>query len=357
MNLAPQVQQFLDASPTEPLDHLTLTERRELMRNISDANFLRSSRRAGAVASVTQYMVPVAGGEIVVRAYRPSRRAPLPAHILLHGGGWWMGSVFERVNDAIARHRCVHADCAVFAVQYRLAPEHPFPAAIADVYATLRWLSGEAAGLGIDAGNISIGGTSAGGNLAAAVALRARDEGGPDLVFQLLEVPSLDLTGETLRKALTGDELRPLGRYIADFDDIVRRYLDDDPGLASNPLASPLRADDLSGLPPAHVMTAELDPLRVEGEAYARRLVSAAVAATAARHSGAVHATGFLTRVWEPARKWEREAALVLRQAHQQAPPDTGASASDLPGNSADRPPLQKERRVQIRRGEQCDHL
>jgi len=239
---------------------------------------------------------------------------PLPAHVVLHGGGWWLGSISERVNEAICRYRCLHANCVVFAVEYRLAPEHPFPAAIGDIHAALCWISASAAELGIDARNISLGGTSAGANLAAAVTLMARDGSGPPLAFQLLEVPSLDLTGEIVREALATEELRPMASFVAERDTAVSRYLRD-PGDAGAPLASPILADDLSGLPPAHIMTAEFDPLREEGERYARRLRESGVAATATRHAGAIHGTSFLTRVWEPARRWQHEAATVLARA------------------------------------------
>ncbi len=142
----------------------------------------------------------------------------------------------------------------------------------------------------------------------------ARDGSGPPLAFQLLEVPSLDLTGEIVREALATEELRPMASFVAERDTAVSRYLRD-PGDAGAPLASPILADDLSGLPPAHIMTAEFDPLREEGERYARRLRESGVAATATRHAGAIHGTSFLTRVWEPARRWQHEAATVLARA------------------------------------------
>jgi acetyl esterase len=317
MSLAPQIQSFLDAAPRESLDFLTLPEERELMRHLSDLNYLRFGRRAEPVASVTDHAVPAGAGEILVRSYRPSTLVRLPAHIVLHGGGWWLGSIDEHVNEAMCRYRCVHAHCVVFAVEYRLAPEHPFPTAIEDCYSALCWIRDHADDLGIDADTISIAGTSAGANLAAAVTLRARDAG-PLVVFQLLEVPVLDLTGESLRTALETPELQPMAGQLAELEAGVRRYLTD-PAQALDPLASPLRAGDLSRLPPAHVMTAEFDPLRDEGERYARRLAEAGVAAAATRHRGAIHAASFLTRVWAPARAWQDQAATVIRRAHQDA--------------------------------------
>lgn len=316
MKLAPQVQEFLDTAPKEPLDQLTVQEQRQRIRQLSDLNYHRFGRAAEPACAATDYAVPVDGGKIIVRAYRPSMRTPLPAHVELHGGGWWLGSIDEYVNEAICSYRCVHAQCVVFAVEYRLAPEHPFPTAIHDVYAALTWIAGNAAELGVDASRISIGGTSAGGNLAAAVAILARDMAGPALVFQLLEVPALDLTGNSVRAAFATEELRPIADRIGEFETPLRRYLPE-PADALLPLASPVHAPDLSGLPPAHIMTAEYDPLREEGERYARRLAEAHVQATVTRHAGAIHATSFLTRVWKPAQEWQHEAAARIRQAHE----------------------------------------
>jgi acetyl esterase len=319
MRLAPPVQEFLDAAPKESLDHLTVHEQRQRIRQLSDLTYHRFGRRAEAASVATDHVVPVDRGEITVRAYRPSTQGPLPGHVELHGGGWWLGSIDEHVNEAICRYRCVHAYCVVFAVEYRLAPEHPFPTAVNDVYAALHWIVGHATELGLDASRISIGGTSAGGNLAAAVALLARDTAGPRPVFQLLEVPALDLTGESMRAALAAEELAPIANHIAEFETPLRRYFRD-PADALLPLASPVHADDLSGLPPAHIMTAEYDPLREEGERYARRLAEAGVPATVTRYAGAIHATSFLTRVWHPAQEWQHDAAVRIRQAHEGAP-------------------------------------
>jgi acetyl esterase len=317
MTLAPQIQALFAAAPEDPPGSLTVQEQRQRIRHLSDLTYRRFGRGAEPVATVTDYPVRVEGGEIVVRAYRPSGQAPLPAHVELHGGGWWLGSIDEYVNEAICSFRCAHAHCVIFAVEYRLAPEHPFPMAIDDVYAALRWIADHAPELGIDADAISIGGSSAGGNLAAAVTLRARDTAGPRLVFQLLEVPALDLTGDSMRAAIASEELAPIAHQLSEFETPLQRYFRD-PADALLPLASPVFAEDLSGLPPAHIMTAEFDPLRDEGELYARLLTQAGVQATVTRHTGAIHGTSYLTRVWEPAREWQREAATRIRQAHEQ---------------------------------------
>lgn len=319
MRLAPQVQEFLNA-PAESLDHLTVSEQRQRIRELSDMNYRRYGRSPEPACISADHRVPVGDGvEITVRAYRPSAQAPLPAHVELHGGGWWLGSIDEHVNEAICRYRCLHAHCVVFAVEYRLAPEHPFPAAVNDVYATLTWITSHATELGIDPGRLSVGGTSAGANLAAAATILARDCAGPQLVFQLLEVPALDLTGETMRAALATEELAPLARHIGEFETPLRHYFRDSAD-ALRPLASPVFADDLSGLPPAEVMTAEYDPLRDEGERYAERLAQAGVPVTVTRCAGAIHGTSFLTRVWPPAQDWQRDAAAAIRRSHERAP-------------------------------------
>jgi acetyl esterase len=314
----PPVQAFLDIARAAPPEFLTVAEQRQFMWHASNLNYLRFGRRGEPVAAVTDHEVPVDGGAIRVRAYRPTGEDRLPVHVFLHGGGWWLGSIDEYVNDALCRHRGNHARCVVLAVDYRLAPEHPFPTAINDAHAALRWVVANADMLGVNPDIISVGGHSAGGNLAAAVALACRGARGPRLVFQLLEVPALDLTRSALRSALETDEFQPLGLGASETDSAVRNYLPD-PGQARTALASPVLASDLSGLPPAHIMTAELDPLREEGERYARRLAAAGVPAGVRRCPQAIHATSFLTRTWPPAREWLDTAATVLQAAHQRA--------------------------------------
>jgi acetyl esterase len=318
MRLAPQIQALFDTAPQVPLDSLTVQQQRELVHHLSDQNYLRFGLSPEPVGTVTDHAVPADGRTITVRAYRPARPGPLPGHVELHGGGWWLGSIDEYVNNAICRYRCNHAGCAVFAVEYRLAPEHPFPAGLDDVYSAVIWIAGHAAELGVDPGRISIGGTSAGGNLAAAAALRVRDTGGPDLVFQLLEVPGLDLTGASMRASLAANELLPIAHHIGEFETPLRHYLRD-PADALLPLASPIRARDLAGLPPAHIATAEYDPLRAEGELYAQRLAAAGVDVTLTRYPGAIHGTGYLTGVWEPARNWLDESTRALRRAYERS--------------------------------------
>jgi acetyl esterase len=313
VSLAPAVQRLIDEIPHGVPEHLSPAEQREYMALLSDLIFLRYGQPGPVVHAIEDHMVPVAGGEILVRVYRPSAKRPLPAHVTLHGGGWKLGSIRERVADAICRHRCIEANCVVLGVDYRLAPEHPFPVPLDDCYAALRWAADQAGPLGVDPANFSIGGASAGGNLAAAVAIRCRDQGSPRLRFQLLEVPALDLTRETALATLASGVLPDVPQPT--MEDAAASYLSD-PAQARDPLASPLLADDLQGLPAAHVMTAEYDALRTEGERYAARLRAAGVTATHRRYPGALHGTAMLTRTWEQARQWQRDAAIALREAH-----------------------------------------
>jgi acetyl esterase len=312
MQLDPAVQEFVDAGRAERMAHLDIPGQRHYMRLLIDLNFLRYSRPGPAVHTVTDHAVAVDGGMIRCRVYRPGDHADLPAHVALHGGGWWQGSIDDLICDAICRQRCVEANVVVVAVDYRLAPEHPFPVPLDDAYAAYVWVAEHAERLGVDPNNISIGGSSAGGNLAAALAIKVRDARLHRPVLQLLEVPALDLTLATARHAAATTEGQDMGDEL---DDAVRRYLPDF-RFARLTLASPLLADDLHDLPPAVILTAEYDPLRDEGERYAVRLIGAGVPAQVISHSRALHGTAMLTRTWEPAADWQREAASVLRAIH-----------------------------------------
>jgi acetyl esterase len=313
MRLDPPVQQFLDLNAGELafLERLGVAEQRRYMSLLIDLNFLRFSRPGPAVDSVTDHVVPVEGGQIRCRLYRPSNEAPLPAHMCMHGGGWWSGSIDDMIVDAICRQRCNDAHVVVASVDYRLAPEHPFPTGLNDAFAVFAWLQEHAQELGIDPANISIGGSSAGANIAAALAIKVRDAGGNQPVLQLLEVPALDLTLATSQTVARtpGDNLD------AEFNTAVARYLSD-PRHAHHPLASPLQTGDLRGLPPAVIFTAEHDPLQEHGERYADRLTEAGVAVNLIAHPGALHGTAMLTGTWEPAAGWQREAAVTLKRAH-----------------------------------------
>jgi acetyl esterase len=223
-------------------------------------------------------------GPLRLRIYRPDVPGPLPLLVWLHGGGWVVGSLDS--HDPVCRHLAVATPCCVVAPAYRLAPEHPFPAAVEDAWAALEWTAHEGAELGGDASRLVVGGDSAGGNLATVVARHARDRGLP-LALQLLAYPVTDIDLDSASYLEHGSGLNLTRAKMAWYWD---KYLAGGDG--AHPDASPLRADDLSGLAPAVVQTAEYDPLLSEGEAYAQRLTDADVAVTLTRYDGMIH--GFL---------------------------------------------------------------
>lgn len=298
----------------DPLDFASF---RALDRVDSDAMFAEVGEPGPEVRERRLVTVPVAGGAIEALVYVPPGPGPHPAHLFVHGGGWGLGSIHHAVVDATCRERCVGAGCVVVSVGYRKAPEHRFPVPLEDAFAALRWLADQAEALGVRRDLVTIGGQSAGGNLAAAVALKARDEGGPAIAFQLLEIPALDLTfaGASVATYATGYGLTARG--MEQFRDAYVRGPDD----LTHPYASPLLAPDLTGLPPAHVMVAEFDVLRDEGEAYVRRLNDAGVPATLAMHAGHIHGSGSYTAVMASARAWRDEVIDTLRAADERLDP------------------------------------
>lgn len=309
MKLEPAVDAHLrNEEPLPP--NLDVDALRDELRVRVDRNFEAYGLPGPDVAEIVDHEVPVDGGSILVRSYRPDHDGPpLPAHAIVHGGGWITGSIKERVCDATARHRAVAVGAVVFAIEYRLAPEFPFPTAVNDVIAAMRWIRSEAERLGVDAHNVSLCGNSAGGNLAAAAALAA-----PDLELRhlLLEVPALDLTTATVR-----DELASGDYYeaIEMLEGALALYFADRTS-AAGPLASPLLAPDLSAMPPTTVLVAELDPLRREGHLFAERLREAAVPVDYTCYPGAMHGSPILNRVWPTARRWHDDSIAILRAVH-----------------------------------------
>jgi acetyl esterase len=236
------------------------------------------------VDEVVDLLIPGPAGPIRVRVYRPRSTELLPALVWFHGGGWVVGNL--DTHDPVCRAIANRAPCVVVSVDYRLAPEHPYPAAVDDAWAATEWVSQEALSLGADASKIVVGGDSAGGNLAAVVALRARDRGLP-LAMQALVYPVIDfdLSSESYERLATG-----LNLTRAKMEWYWKVYLDDADG--AHPDASPLRAPDHAGVAPALVQTAEHDPLVSEGEAYAERLSEHGVPVTLTRYDGMIH--GFI---------------------------------------------------------------
>ena len=306
MPLDPQARAFLDQLDelgAPPLYRQTLDEARD--------GFTLLATVAGPPEEpvpTEDRVVPGPGGEIPVRIYRPTADGPLPVVVYFHGGGWVIGDIAS--HDTVCHRLAARVPTVVVSVDYRLAPEHRFPAAVEDCDAATSWVSAHAAELGADADRLAVAGDSAGGNLAAVVARRARDRGGPAIAFQLLIYPGTDMTRSLPSHAANGSG------YLLDSDTMtwfLDSYLNGaDP---SHPDASPLFVEDLSGLPRALVITAEFDPLRDEGEAYAERLAEAGVEVTSSRYDGMFHGFYGLDSIFNSARRATDETVAALQKA------------------------------------------
>lgn len=312
MELDQPVRAFLASKPDSGDPGAPIATRRAIIRAGGDALFTRFGRPVAPAHREQDVEIPVTGGQIRLRVYRPSDATGLPIHVFLHGGGFWLGSVEELVNQATCRARCTGAGLVVVAVDYRLAPEHQFPAPLEDCYAGLCWAADHAAEIGGDPANISIGGVSAGATLAAGVALLSRERPGPHLRGQLLEVPPLDLTLDGMRASGVGDGFG----ITADEMALCRGLYLSSPAEARLPHASPLHARDLTGLPATRIMTAEFDPLRSDGERYGDRLRAAGVDVSYSCCPGAVHGALALTGAWPPAQEWQDDIVRCLRESH-----------------------------------------
>ena len=305
VSVHPQAQQILDgkaASGAPPLWELTPDEARAGV----DAN--NALIPAGPdVESVRDIVIPSQAGGMPARVYSPSESAP-GLVVYYHGGGWVVGSVDGW--DSSVRALAVASGCDVVSVDYRLAPEHIFPAAADDAYDALVWASSPS---GLAQGRpVVVAGDSAGGNLAAVAALRARDFGGPPIALQVLVYPvtDCDLDRRSYRE-YDGDEYIVNRRDMAWFWD---RYAPD-PATRVNPYASPLRASSLAGLPPAYVVTAEHDPLRDEGFAFAERLRDARVPVEHRHYGSQIHGFFSFTGVLDDGDKAVSEAGSAIRAA------------------------------------------
>jgi len=266
-----------------------------------------------AVGEVLERGVPGPAGAVPLRIYRPRAPGPHPLLAYFHGGGWVIGDL--DTADAACRDLCETAGCVVASVDYRLAPEHRFPAAVDDCYAALEWVAGHAEELGGN-GRLAVAGESAGGNLAAVLCLKARDEAaakvkGPKIDFQLLLYPAVD--HDLSRPSYVDNG----AGYILETP-TMRWFLDPycrDPARRSHPCASPLKAADHSGLPPAVVLTAEFGPLRDEGNLDAGTLAAAGTQAEAVCYDGLVHDFFATAQQFEASRAPFEAACAALRKA------------------------------------------
>jgi acetyl esterase len=284
--LAPEVQlalAMLARRREPPPETLPPDEARRRRRRLS-AVYAGKATPVGAVADLELDL----DGALRLRArhYAPAEPgAPHPLLVYYHGGGFTYGDL--ETHDGVCRILCRHAGAHVLAIDYRLAPEHPFPAAVEDARAALRWTVAHAAGLGADPHRVGVGGDSAGGNLAAVVSQLAARDGGPAPVLQLLIYPATDFTRRRRSRELFGEGFLLTNPEMDWFE---TNYLGAARAHARDPRASPLLADDLSGLAPAYIVTAAFDPLRDEGEEYAAALNRAGTPVTLRRFPGFIHA-------------------------------------------------------------------
>ncbi len=265
-----------------------------------------------ACRQIEDIHVPGGLGEIVARCYTPAGANDelLPCLIFVHGGGFMIGNLDS--HDSLCRQLANGAGCKVIALDYRLAPEHKFPAAVDDVIAASTWIFEKASALGIDASRIAIGGDSAGGNLSAVISNHFTASGGPKICFQLLIYPATNRTVETpslrdLKEGVTLD-----ARILAYFNE---GYFGGVDVATTDPRISPALAASHQGVPPAHVVTAEYDPLRDEGKAYADILIEAGVPVTYRCYEGLMHNFVMQTAVVSAARQAVADMAEVLKKA------------------------------------------
>jgi acetyl esterase len=308
MALDPQVKTVLDQMASlggPPIQELEVTEARALLDRLAAVG-----GPPAEVAHVEDRTFAGPAGDVPVRIYRPTDDAgPQPVLVWFHGGGWVLGSI--EGSDLTSRNLAAQAGVVVVSVGYRLAPEHPYPSGLDDCYAALVWVTATAGDLGIDPARVAVGGDSAGGNLAAVVAIAARDRGGPAVRFQLLVYPITDAL-------MSYPSVRDNGQGYMLTDDSMKWFVElylGEHGDPKDPLVSPIYADDLSGLPPALVITAEYDPLRDEGEAYGTRLQQGRVAAKVSRYDGMIHGFFSMGAIVDAARPAAAEAADALRRA------------------------------------------
>jgi acetyl esterase len=306
MALHPQCKAFLDqiaAAGGRPLHELSPVEAR------ANAMPPELGGPEQPVYKVENRRIPGDGGLIPLRIYYPFETAQLPALVYFHGGGFVLGGL--DMPDRTCRALANASGCAVISVDYRLAPEHAFPAAADDAFAATSFVAEHAPDFGVDPSLLAVGGDSAGGNLATVVALRARDAGGPSIAFQLLIYPWVDFTdvdSPSMREYaadhfLTAEVMEWFANHYVPAP-IDRRQ----------PWVSPARAN-LAGLPPAFVLTAECDPLRDQGEAFARKLQDAGVQVTAKRYDGMFHPFFSLGGIIDGGRTAVEDAAAALKTA------------------------------------------
>lgn len=311
MPLDPQAQKLLDATVgLPPIEALPVQKVR--------IRFLEAFRTRGALElmhDVQDRSIPGNDGEIRIRIYTPRGGEILPALVFFHGGGGVVGSL--ETHDALCRSLANNAECKVVSVDYRLAPEHKYPAALYDCFAATQWACQNAASFDGDPDRVAVGGDSVGGSLAAGVALMARDRGGPKLAYQLMFYPMVDY----YIPGAPSYEVNGSGYFLTKsaIRWFLNHYLPEDFD-RDDPYLFPLRSRDLRGLPPATIMTAEFDPLRDEGEMYAMRMREAGIPVHLRRIDGMMHGFTVMAKRLDKAREALKEAAFHLKAAFRICP-------------------------------------
>jgi acetyl esterase len=308
MPLHPQCKAFLDqlaAMGGKQLYEMTPADARATAAALNDLGV-----PVQEVARIENRTVPGPAQPIPIRIYTPVAGETLPALVYFHGGGWVLGGLES--HDRECRALANLSGCTVIAVDYRLAPEHPFPAAVEDAYAATCHIAEHASELGIDPQRLAVGGDSSGGNLAAVVTLMALEKRAPRVAFQLLVYPAVDLTDTHRPSVIQFADGHFLTRPLMDhFEDLYAPKPED----RRNPHASPLYATDFRGLPSALVITAECDVLRDQGELYAQKLREAGVPVTVKRYEGMIHPFFSFGGIIDDGRKAVTEAASAVRTA------------------------------------------
>jgi acetyl esterase len=279
--------------------------------------------RGARMEEARDFSIPGPAGAIPARLYLPSRGGHLPIVVYFHGGGWFLGNL--DTHDHICRNIAMASGAAVISPDFRLAPEHPFPAAVEDAYAALAWIHEHAVSLGLDESRMAVAGDSSGGNIAAAVTLMTRDAGGPPIACQALLYPVTDVS----RMDTASYRNFARGYYLTKrYMEIFRSMYLPDRRIWGDPRVSPLLARSLRRLPPAVMVTAQLDVLRDEGEAYAARLAAAGVPVVHRRFDGTIHGFVGMDRVFPQSKVAIAMIAGELRRVfsapHHRAPGQSG---------------------------------
>lgn len=311
MSLDPQAKAVIELvvkSGRPPYHQLSPKEARQMFRETRPA----STPTPPEISAVKDLVAETPAGSIPLRVYWPAgvaAAAALPVFVYFHGGGWVIGDL--ETHDVLCRQIAAASGVAVVAVDYRLAPEHKFPAAADDAWAATRWVVAHASELGVDATRLAVGGDSAGGNLAAVVALMARDHGEPAIALQVLTYPVTDVAAESQSYRDFADGYMLTRESMRWF---IAHYLKS-PDDARDWRASPLRAPSLTGVAPALIVTAGFDPLRDEGEAYAKRLREAGVQVDYVCYGGMIHGFAPMGRLIDTGNRAVAHTAASLRQA------------------------------------------